>query len=54
LSMTAHIPFIGLLGVKHSLPGLPAQSLRSKKIWMAAAGDIPYRPLSRCNASKDK
>jgi hypothetical protein len=51
--VTAHIPFIGLLGVNDSLPGLPAQPLGGGKIRMTAARDIPDRPLGCGNAAKD-
>jgi hypothetical protein len=54
LSMALHVPLIGFLRVKNSLPGLAAQPLGGRKIGMPGAGDVPRRLLSCGDRSQKK
>jgi hypothetical protein len=50
LRMALHVPFIGLLSRTKFFPGLPAQPLCGREIWMARGGDILFGPLGYGNA----
>lgn len=54
LGMTAHVPFIGLLGLDHLLPGIVAHSLGRREMWMTVAGNVPRGCLGDGDSNGDK
>lgn len=45
LRMTLHVPLVRFLRVDNSLPGLPAQPLRSRQVGVPAGRHVLARPL---------
>jgi hypothetical protein len=54
LSVSLHVPLIGLLGIKDSLPGPSTQILGCRDVRMPRAGDIPLRFLGYGHASNNE
>lgn len=54
LSMTLHVPLIGLLGRHYFFEGLLAEPLRRGDVGMAAGGNVLFRQLGQRDTAEDE
>jgi len=54
LSVTLHVPFIGLLGRDNFIEGLLTQSLGRRQVWVTVVGDVALGLLGHHGNSNKK